>query len=287
MSKEITKKQQIMYSVIGILAAGLVALGYFYYLKVADIKALSLELSNTQSDLEQVQATLHETANELETEKYRNTLFSGQIKDIADTVGTLDKLAKTDKELLGKYSKVYFLNEHYAPGKLSEIPNEYAYDKNKQMQILTEVLPFLRDMIKNAARNGVNLEIVSAYRSFGEQSSLKSGYSVTYGSGANKFSADQGYSEHQLGTTIDFTTPETGASFEKFKSTKAYEWLQANAYRYGFVLSYPEGNDYYQFEPWHWRFVGRSLASRLHEENQNFYDLPQATINNYLINIFD
>ena len=83
------------------------------------------------------------------------------------------------------------------------------------------------------------------------------------------------------------TTENLGANFTDFGDTKAYQWLLENAYKYGFILSYPEGNDYYQFEPWHFRFVGKSLAKRLHEEKQFFYDLSQRNIDAYLINIFD
>ena len=110
---------------------------------------------------------------------------------------------------------------------------------------------------------------------------------MTFGSGANKFSAEQGYSEHQLGTTIDFTTPALGASFSAFDTTSAYEWLQGNAHRFGFVLSYPKGNAYYIYEPWHWRFVGVELATKLHTEGKRFYDMDQREINDYLSKIFD
>ena len=110
---------------------------------------------------------------------------------------------------------------------------------------------------------------------------------MSYGSGANSFSADQGYSEHQLGTAIDFTTLELGSDFSSFEKTDAYKWLLDNAYEYGFILSYPKDNTYYQFEPWHWRFVGKSLANTLHQENKNFYDVDQRTIDSYLISIFD
>jgi D-alanyl-D-alanine carboxypeptidase len=113
-------------------------------------------------------------------------------------------------------------------------------------------------MLVVAENDGINLRIISAYRSFGSQSELKSSYLMTFGSGANKFSADQGYSEHQLGTALDFTTAELEANFINFDKTTAYQWLLNNAFKYGFILSYPEGNQYYQFEPWHWRFVGRA-----------------------------
>ena len=142
-------------------------------------------------------------------------------------------------------------------------------------------------MLESASSSGVAIEIISAYRSFGSQSSLKLSYKITYGSGANKFSADQGYSEHQLGTAMDFTTPDTGESFLKFEKTTAYKWLTENAYKFGFILSYPKQNTYYQFEPWHWRFVGVALATNLHDNNKYFYNLDQREIDLYLISIFD
>src|SRR3970282_1720772 len=128
---------------------------------------------------------------------------------------------------------------------------------------------------------------LSGYRSFGTQASLKSQYSVTYGSNSNSFSADQGYSEHQLGTTVDFTTKKTGETLTGFDKTPAYEWLLKNAYLFGFIFSYPKANFYYIFEPWHWRFVGVYLATYLHEQNKNFYDMPKRDIDQYLIKIFD
>jgi len=141
-----------------------------------------------------------------------------------------------------------------------------------------------------AARTDESIELLvaSAFRSFDEQASLKSSYTVTYGAGtANQFSADQGYSEHQLGTSADFTTLAVGGNFSKFETDPAYKWMLENAYKYGFVLSYPKGNVYYKFEPWHWRFVGTELAKRLYIDKEYFYDLGQREIDQYLIKIFD
>jgi len=222
----------------------------------------------------------------LEIEKY-NTL-QGQIDDISSAVGVLEKLSETDEELLQKYSKVFFLNEHYAPPKIAEIESKYVFKQDKDQYIHSDVLTFLEKLLFEAREEGIELEIVSAYRSFGEQSSLKAGYTFTYGAGtANKFSADQGYSEHQLGTTVDFTTTKLGAAFTEFAATAAYTWLEDNAHKYGFVLSYPEDNSYYRFEPWHWRFVGKLLARRLYVGSANFYELDQREINEYLVTFFD
>lgn len=248
--------------------------------------------TNTKSELENQIAQTNKEKEELEylllTERNKNSMFEDQIRGIASTVGNLKKLSETDKELLQKYSKIYFLNEHYTPSDLSEIPIQYLYQKERDHKVHARVLPFLEQMLDDAKNDGTDILVISSYRSFGEQSLIKSNYTFTYGAGtANQFSADQGYSEHQLGTAVDFTTSKTGSSFTQFKTTPSYEWLLNNAHKYGFTLSYPDGNAYYQFEPWHWRFVGKTLANKLFEERKHFYDLDQREIDQYLISIFD
>ncbi len=223
----------------------------------------------------------------LATAQSQNQQFASDLKDINKQVNTLEKLSKTDKELLQKYSKVFFLNEHYVPARLSDIDEEFLFDPNKPQQIHAQVRKYVREMIRDAEDDGIELRIVSAYRSFDQQSSLKASYKVVYGSGANQFSADQGYSEHQLGTAIDFEVAGGSGDFTNFEKTSAYTWLTEHAQNYGFVLSYPKGNAYYQFEPWHWRFVGKELALDLHDRGENFYDMDQREIDTYLVHIFD
>ena len=272
--------------------------GYSYILTVKELKETKNNFASSTAEFEnkvkQLEADLSRAQNEntnltnsLVAEQVKNNLFEEQINTIQGAVGILEKLNKTDKELLQKYSKVYFLNENYAPSNLAEIDLKYLYDKDKPLQIHANVQPYLYNLLENASSSSVSIEIISAYRSFSDQSSLKLSYKMIYGSGANKFSADQGYSEHQLGTAVDFTTPDTGASFLKFETTTAYKWLTENAYKYGFILSYPKQNTYYRFEPWHWRFIGVSLATKLHDSNKYFYDLDQREIDSYLISIFD
>ena len=176
-----------------------------------------------------------------------------------------EKLNNTDKELLSKYSKIYFLNEHYEPSNLVTIPTNLTW-QGRNLKVKQEVLPFLLEMLKAMEDTGIDPRIVSAFRSFNTQEQLKNINKITYGTTeANKFVADQGFSEHQLGTTLDITDTRTGG-LSGFENTKEYEWLVSNAYKYGFVLSYPKGNAYYAFEPWHWRFVGKDLAKRLNKE---------------------
>lgn len=223
----------------------------------------------------------------LQTEQDKNKIFEAQIRDISITVGGLKKLSETDEELLKKYSRVYFLNENYAPIYLSAIDSQYLYNANKPQLIHAGVAGPLQAMLATAARDEVTLKVVSAHRSFAEQAAVKTGNEILYGSGANQFSADQGYSEHQLGTTVDLTTDGLNGISLGFEDKAAYKWLVENAFRFGFILSYPKDNLYYHSEPWHWRFVGISLATKLHNENKYFYELSQREVDEYLISVFD
>ncbi len=281
-----------------ILALSFVAMsyaGYSYWqlhrenLSLSDkITQLEKDLNKSNTDLAQVTNQKNDLTNALTAESQKNQTFANQINNITNTVDTLERLRKTDPELLEKYSKVYFLNENYTPKELTTIDTKYLYTPAKPLEIHDRVWPFLKKLLDDATKNGINLQVLSAYRSFGTQGSLKSSYKVTYGAGtANQFSAEQGYSEHQLGTALDFTTPPVGATFSGFSKTDAYTWLTNNAYKYGFILSYPPNNNYYIFEPWHWRFVGLDLAQTLHNKNEYFYDMDQREINTYLVNFFN
>ncbi len=246
-----------------------------------------LASSSTETSVS-LQALYNTLGRIISDEEKKNSVIQEQLGNVSKTVGALDKLAKSDPQLLKKYSKVYFLNEHYAPTHVIDIPATYSVNDGTVYQIHAQVSPFLEKMLADARSQGLDLLITSAYRSFATQARIKTVNETKFGTTkANTFSADQGYSEHQLGTTLDFATSKTGASFAKFGDTAEYAWLTNNAYRYGFILSYPKGNSYYVYEPWHWRFVGIDLATRLHNEGRNFYDVDQKTIDGYLVDMFE
>jgi D-alanyl-D-alanine carboxypeptidase len=286
-----------------VIVAGLFVYGYLQITgltkNLAKANALLATTTARTSVLEEELITLAEktgnltknllvTTQTIEATKERVGGFEQTVGAISGTVGVLEKLSKTDPELLQKYSRVYFLNEHFVPERLTEIEKPYLYTEKNPELVHALVWPHLKSMIDAASSSGVTLYIKSAYRSFDEQKAIKVGYTVVYGAGtANTFSADQGYSEHQLGTTADFLTKGLGGELDGFDKTPAYLWMQENAHRYGFVLSYPKNNSYYIFEPWHWRYVGVQLATFLHNQNKHFYDLEQRQIDEYLVNIFD
>lgn len=252
------------------------------------INQISENITNLRSDTTGLSNTLTNTQQNIEDVKTQVGGVEQTVGSISGAVGTLQKLVETDPELLKKYSRVFFLNENYTPAHLQNIPDVYAYSSLRTEQFTSEAWPFLQNLLETAKYNGVTFYVKSAYRSFAEQEMLKSAYTVIYGAGtANSFSADQGYSEHQLGTTVDFVAQGFQGKLDGFDTTDAYSWLLGNAYRFGFVLSYPKGNGYYVYEPWHWRFVGIKLATELHNRNITFYNMDQREIDEYLVNLFD
>lgn len=251
------------------------------------LAAANTTIEELDSSLENLRDDLEDLADDYRDERNKNDEFEDQIRGLAGTLGDLDKLAKIDEELLAKYSKVSFLNENFTPERLEQIDDRYVLEGKKDQYFHASAIDHMEDLLKAADKDDIDLKIISAYRSFDEQNSLKGQFTQIYGEGANAFSADQGFSEHQLGTTLDLTTPEIGGTFESFAQTEAYEWLLDNAYKYGFILSYPEDNSFYIFEPWHWRFVGTDLARDLDRSDDTFYSMDQREINEYLLELFD
>lgn len=241
-------------------------------------------LQNNMQVLENAQADLND---KLSIQARKSELLEQYVNQITNTVANFEKLSKIDPELLKKYSKVYFLNENYAPIELATLNKNNVHDDGRTLEVHAKILPYLEKMFASAESEGLSLRALSAYRSFKTQASLKAQYAVVYGTGANKFSADQGYSEHQLGTTLDFTTVKNGGVLSKFETSPEYEWMKNNAHLYGFILSYPKNNSYYIFEPWHWRFVGVDLATKLKRDNKTFYEVEQRIIDEYLLTLFD
>lgn len=139
-------------------------------------------------------------------------------------------------------------------------------------QVRRLMIEDLAALAQAARRAGKALAVRSAYRSYDTQAATfamwvrRSGYEQ-----ALKFSARPGHSEHQLGTTIDFTTAPGVPLSGSFGDSPSGRWLARNGWKYGFIMSYPEGKrrvSCYGYEPWHWRYVGRDLARQIDESGQ-------------------
>lgn len=156
------------------------------------------------------------------------------------------------------------------PEGLAVIPSEWHADGFGGLELRQVTIDALRPMVDAAAADGVNLRIRSAYRSYAEQERTFAYWVSVLGEAqARRESAEPGHSEHQLGVTADFASPENGWELlESFADTSAGEWLAEHAYEYGFALSYPRDGEEitgYIFEPWHYRYIGIPAATAWHE----------------------
>lgn len=128
----------------------------------------------------------------------------------------------------------------------------------------------LGKMYRAAKKAGVHLRTVSAYRSYKYQKNLYKGYVRSHGKkAADTFSARPGYSEHQTGLALDIGQSSYKCTLSAcFGKTKAGKWLAKNAWKYGFVLRFPKGQQKttgYVYEPWHYRYLGKSAAKAYHK----------------------
>jgi D-alanyl-D-alanine carboxypeptidase len=128
------------------------------------------------------------------------------------------------------------------------------------------------EMLNKAAleETGFDLRIRSAYRSFGSQCRTFDFWVEQKGlEHAKRFSAEPGRSQHQLGTTIDITSEGLGfKNSSEHVDAPEYEWLEANAHRFGYTLAYPRGQEHvtgYGYEPWHYRYIGIDAAMEMHD----------------------
>lgn len=165
----------------------------------------------------------------------------------------------------------FMVPSSYAPSDLSSTANAGL---NGGYSVRRHLIPDLRSMASAARAAGARFVVTSAYRSYATQRSTfdywvrRDGYSA-----ALLGSARAGHSEHQLGTTLDFRSyggPEPW-DVADWGTTAAGKWLAANAWRYGFVMSYPKGKTSvtcYQYEPWHFRYVGRDRAAEIRASRQ-------------------
>jgi D-alanyl-D-alanine carboxypeptidase len=133
----------------------------------------------------------------------------------------------------------------------------------RKVEMVAPAAKALKKMFAAAKHDGVELQTVSAFRSMSYQTGLirkklKRGMSIEKALAIN---AVPGYSEHQTGCAVDLTTPGVPAADASFAKSKAFGWLERNAGRFGFHLSFPPGNQYgYEYEPWHWRYIANTAS---------------------------
>jgi len=170
---------------------------------------------------------------------------------------------------LAPVSKKYTLKSSYVPYVVKTGVNGGGY-------VTPETRTHLQEMLKAAKAAGLTPRVSSSYRSYTVQKNLFHSYirmeqnkGLSYSEAykkANTYSAKPGQSEHQLGTTVDVVNCGYPCSLYSSVNTPLNNFFKNNAYKYGFVISYPSGSQAYTgyvYEPWHLRYIGVNLATEL------------------------
>lgn len=152
---------------------------------------------------------------------------------------------------------VTYIDGYLIVNKTYTLPSSYGNG-------LTNVTIEAFNKMQAAAKvDGLNIYISSGFRSYSYQKTLYNNYVNRDGvTVADTYSARAGHSEHQSGLAFDVNTIN-----DSFANTEEGKWLNDNCYKYGFILRYPNGKSDetgYQYEPWHFRYVGVELAEKLY-----------------------
>lgn len=181
-----------------------------------------------------------------------------QYEDMHETIN-LNKI----NILVNKHN---YLKEDYVPENLKSLSSTYALSN---MKMVEEAANAFESLSTDASKENYKIIAMSTYRSYEYQVDLYNKYVKSDGKdAADTYSGRPGNSEHQTGLAVDvYNQTETYTNFEK---TEEYDWMQENAYKYGFILRFPkdkENETGYEFESWHYRYVGKDIAKYIHKHN--------------------
>jgi zinc D-Ala-D-Ala carboxypeptidase len=203
------------------------------------------------------------------------TFFPLSTQDPAALAVACDQRRPAVDDLLAEVTASYGLDPNYIPPDLVRLgdylPGRVTLPENLLRQ---DAAKALGKMVNAMLAEGLAPTVLSSYRSYFEQAVAHQRWVVEDPANADQISALPGHSEHQLGTVVDFGSPEmpvlTGSTTDKFSplfiQTSEGRWLAEHAFEYGFSMSSPqraEGLTGLTYEPWHYRYIGVDLASYL------------------------
>lgn len=239
--------------------------------KVNDTKELT-ELEKAKKDLayykdeyEDAYKEYREKNKDLSIEKVIINVNIGLNYDYyTHTKATKD--LNTNTILVNKYN---YLTEDYVPENLQTVDKKYS---SKTLQLVDYAKEAFEELSEAASKENYTVLAMSSYRSYQYQYNLYNRYVSTDGvEAADTYSARPGYSEHQTGLAVDVYNGKE--DFTNFEKTKEYNWMQDNAYKFGFILRFPKDKVLetgYQYESWHYRYVGKEIAKYIHDNNLCF-----------------
>lgn len=174
----------------------------------------------------------------------------------------------------------------FAPENLRAMKTSESLDNSRELRLTGAAATALEELARDMHKAGAGqLFVNSAYRTYDYQGELFLQKVDQHGEAeALQRSAKAGYSEHQTGLAADVSVPAQGCAIMAcFGDTDGGIWLAENSWKYGFIIRYEEGTSDitgYTYEPWHLRFIGKSLAKIYHENGMNtleqLWQLPPA-----------
>lgn len=221
--------------------------------------------------------------NILSSEAHSNNTESIEKDTLNSNVSSTIDNTNADTSDIVLVNKKHTLSQSFVPNNLT--PLNIPFNGAESSQYLTkEAAESLEKMFAAAKKDGINLIGKSGYRSYSTQKNNYETKLQTLGvEQATKFVAKPGASEHQLGLAIDIVSTEFSKLHTDFQYTETYKWLINNCADYGFILRYPKGKSDitgYNFEPWHYRYVGIEHAKKI--SNSKSSNNTLITLEEYL-----
>jgi D-alanyl-D-alanine carboxypeptidase len=219
------------------------------------------------------------------SEEVNSFAIQSNIKELS-TCSIYDKKVITEidnpNDLLALVNKQHKVNERYVPNDLILLTDILNIPTLGKIYLRKEAAQSFKEMYLAMYGAGYKVTASSGWRSLTFQQKVLTNWTRNVGSkNANMYAALPGFSEHHLGTAIDVLTPENGYTIaQNYFNTKTFKWLSENSYKYGYLLSYPQGKTDltgYNPEGWHYRYVGKEAAKEVHDQN--------ITLSEYLYNL--
>ena len=182
-------------------------------------------------------------------------------------------------------NKEHLLSSDYVPDDLYIIDNNennfHKYkDSSLKPMLRKAIKPYLDEMVEEAKKNGFYIIVDSGYRSYEYQKKVLDALIQEKGEEAYLRAAIPGASEHQSGLAFDFAYFRNGIySDDVTEKTNEAIWMANNSYKFGFILRYPKDKTHitgFQYEPWHFRFVGLETAQRIFEDQITLEEYHQS-----------
>ena len=203
--------------------------------------------------------------DDINTKKNGTYKISYKVSDSSNNVSKVYRtVVVTDEKKVSKSPNVTVKDGiTYIDGILI-VNKEYSLPKNYNPGVNEEALKNLKQMQADAKAVGLNIPLISGYRSYETQEKLYKKYVLKDGEkNASTYSAKAGNSEHQTGLAFDI-----GSVDRSFEGTDEAKWISENAHLYGFIVRYPKGKTSvtgYIYEPWHVRYLGKKIAKKVYE----------------------